>query len=174
MADAQISDDAAQDARAEKDADEQAEQEMRKLEENPPEKLEDWPGGKAKYKTFGGPEGQEGYEESATAKLGPSDLRHHEDGSVTIGGEKVDNPEDYKGEPIPGGPTDPNAPDDLGMVNTARDKDSDADASGEERDDEGRFERRQRAPGVRGQRRPATTAGAWSRSRRTSRPVRSP
>ena len=25
-------------------------------------------------------------------------------------GEKVDNPDDYKGEPIPGGPTDPEAP----------------------------------------------------------------
>ena len=122
MAEAETNDDAAQSARDEKEADEQAEQEMRALEENPPDKLEDWPGGKAKYKTFGGPEGQEGYEEAATAKLGPSDLRHHEDGSVTIGGEKVDNPDDYKGEPIPGGPTDPNAPDDFGMVNTARDK----------------------------------------------------
>ena len=130
MAEAEVQDDAAQDARDEKEADEQAEQEMKALEENPPDKLEDWPGGKAKYKTFGGPEGREGYEEAATAKLGPSDLRHHEDGSVTIGGEKVDNPEDYKGEPIPGGPTDPNAPDDLGMTKTARDKDSGGDDEG--------------------------------------------
>ena len=30
--------------------------------------------------------------------------------SVSVGGEKVDNPEDFKGDPIPGGPTDPNAP----------------------------------------------------------------
>ena len=60
--------------------------------------------------TFGGPEGDHGYEEGPEKKLGPSDLRHHPDGSVTIGGEKVDNPEDYKGEPVPGGPTDPNAP----------------------------------------------------------------
>jgi hypothetical protein len=28
---------------------------------------------------------------------------------VTVGGEEVDDPESYKGEPIPGGPTDPNA-----------------------------------------------------------------
>jgi len=106
----------------EKDENAEAEAEMKALEENPPDKLEDWPSGKAKYKTFGGPEGQEGYEESATSKLGPSDLRHHEDGSVSIGGEQVDNPEDYKGEPIPGGPTDPNAPDDLGMTRKPRDE----------------------------------------------------
>ena len=37
-------------------------------------------------------------------------MRHHEDGSVSVDGEKVDNPDEYKGEPIPGGPTDPNAP----------------------------------------------------------------
>ncbi len=29
-----------------------------------------------------------------------------EDGSIEIEGEKVDNPEDYKGEPVPGGPKD--------------------------------------------------------------------
>jgi hypothetical protein len=29
---------------------------------------------------------------------------------VTVGGEQVDDPERYKGEPIPGGPTDPDAP----------------------------------------------------------------
>jgi len=38
-------------------------------------------------------------------------VRHHEDGTVSVDGEQVDNPEDYKGEPIPGGPTDPNTPD---------------------------------------------------------------
>jgi hypothetical protein len=82
-------------------------EEIKKLEENPPEKLEDWPTGDAKYVTFGGSEGDHSYEEGPEAKLGPSGLRHHEDGSVTIDGEKVDNPEDYKGDPIPGGPTDP-------------------------------------------------------------------
>ena len=93
---------------------EEAKQEMEKLEENPPEKLEDWPDGKAKYETFGGPEGEHSYEEGPEAKLGQSGVRHHEDGSVSIEGEKVDNPDEYKGEPIPGGPTDPNSPDVAG------------------------------------------------------------
>ena len=91
---------------------EQAKQEMHELEEgDPPEKLEDWPDGRAKYLTYGGPEGTAGYDEGPTAKLGPSSLEHHEDGSVSVEGEKVDNPDDYKGEPIPGGPSDPDAPD---------------------------------------------------------------
>ena len=90
---------------------ERAKDEMHELEEgDPPEKLEDWPDGRAKYLTYGGPEGTSGYDEGPTRKLGPSSLEHHADGSVSIEGEKVDNPEDYKGEPIPGGPTDPNAP----------------------------------------------------------------
>ena len=88
----------------------EAEEEVKALEADPPENLEDWPGGAAKYKTFGGPEGDTSYEEGPTAQLGQSDVRHHEDGSVSVGGEKVDNPEAYKGDPIPGGPTDPNAP----------------------------------------------------------------
>lgn len=79
------------------------------LEANPPKKLEDWPDDERKYETLGGREGEHGYEEGPERKLGPSGVRHHEDGSVSIDGEKVDNPEDYKGEPIPGGPTDPNA-----------------------------------------------------------------
>jgi hypothetical protein len=37
-------------------------------------------------------------------------VRHHEDGSVTVSGEEADNPDEYKSEPIPGGPTDPDAP----------------------------------------------------------------
>src|SRR2546423_1427240 len=86
-----------------------AKEEMKRLEEDPPERLEDWPEGQAKYHTLGGEEHESSYEEAPTAKLGPSDVRHHEDGSVTVGGEKVDNPEDFKGEPIPGGPTDPDA-----------------------------------------------------------------
>ncbi|CAN5198253.1 hypothetical protein BH20ACT20_BH20ACT20_07210 [soil metagenome] len=84
---------------------------MEKLEEDPPQNLEDWPDGAAKYETFGGPEGEHGYHEGVEEKLGPSSVRHHEDGSVTIANEEVDNPEDFKGEPIPGGPTDPNSPD---------------------------------------------------------------
>ena len=35
------------------------------------------------------------------AKLGPASVEHHEGGSVTVAGEEVDNPADYKGEPIP-------------------------------------------------------------------------
>jgi hypothetical protein len=94
----------------EQQEEEEAKEELRKIEEEPPEKLEDWPKGKAKYQTFGGPEGEHGYHEGPEQNLGPSSLRHHEGGDVEIEGEKVENPEDYKGEPIPGGPTDPNAP----------------------------------------------------------------
>ncbi len=85
---------------------------IEEVEENPPQRLEDWPGGKAKYRTIGGGDANEAWEEGPTAKLGPSDLRYHDDGSITIKGEKVDNPDDYKGDPIPGGPTDPDAPPD--------------------------------------------------------------
>jgi hypothetical protein len=99
---------------------EEARDEMRRVEENPPGNLEDWPGGKAKYMTMGGPEGDEGYEDGPTSKLGPSDLRHHEDGSVSVAGEQVDDPEQYKGDPIPGGPTDPEAPQDPAMPGNER------------------------------------------------------
>src|SRR3954454_1852188 len=107
--------------------DDSVEQEMKEVEENPPDKLEDWPEGKAKYKTFGGPEAESGYGEGPTEKLGPADLQHHEDGSVTIEGEKVDTPEDYKGEPIPGGPTDPEAPPDPGFQENDEKESSDED-----------------------------------------------
>jgi hypothetical protein len=80
---------------------EEAKEELHRLEEgDPPEKLEDWPDGRAKYLTYGGPEGTAGYDEGPTRKLGPSSLEHHEDGSVSIEGEKVDDPEGYKGERI--------------------------------------------------------------------------
>ena len=86
---------------------EQIQERMQGLEENPPEKLEDWPKERElRNKTFGGAEGEHGYDEGPERKLGPSSLRHHEDGSVSIDGEKVDDPEQYKGEPIEGGPTD--------------------------------------------------------------------
>jgi hypothetical protein len=98
-------------ARKAAEEEEQAKEKVKELEEDPPEKLEDWPDDKAKYETFGGPEGDEGYEDSVTSKLGPSSLRHRDDGSVEIEGEKVDDPEEYKGDPIPGGPTDPKAAD---------------------------------------------------------------
>src|SRR5919198_1477077 len=92
----------------------EAKEKVKQLEEEPPEKLEDWPEDEAKYETYGGPEGEHSYDEGPEAKLGPSSLRHHEDGSVSIEGEEVDDPGKYKGEPIPGGPTDPDAPDVAG------------------------------------------------------------
>jgi hypothetical protein len=92
----------------------QAKEKMKEFEDGePPENLEDWPDDAAKYETYGGPDGGRSYEDGPETKLGPSSLRHHEDGTVTIAGEEVDNPDDYKGEPIPGGPTDENAPDDM-------------------------------------------------------------
>ena len=108
---------AAESARREEEEVEEAKEVMSELEEGePPEDLADWPGGRAKYLTYGGPEGEDGYDDGATQKLGPSSLRHHEDGSVTIEGEEVDDPDEYKGEPIPGGPSDPDAPPDPAMV----------------------------------------------------------
>jgi hypothetical protein len=83
---------------------------MRTLEAgDAPADLKDWPSDSAMYKTYGSEDDQP-YGEGQTAKLGPSELRRHDDGSISIKGKKVDNPEDYKGEPIPGGPTDPNRP----------------------------------------------------------------
>jgi hypothetical protein len=92
---------------------ESAKEKMKEIEEDPPAELEDWPDDAAKYETFGGPEGEHSYEEGPEKKLGPSSLRHTEDGGVTIEGEEVDDPDKYKGEPIPGGPTDEDAPQDL-------------------------------------------------------------
>src|SRR3954453_19353605 len=83
---------------------------LEELEKNPPKNLEDWPSDERKYETLGGKEGEHGYEEGPERNLGPSGARHHEDGSGRVDGEKVDNPEDFKGDPIPGGPTDPDAP----------------------------------------------------------------
>ncbi len=111
---------------------EEAEQEVKALEEDPPQNLEDWPEGKAMYKTLGGAEGGSSYEDGPTANLGKSDVRHHEDGSVTVGGEKVDDPDEYKGDPIPGGPTDPNAP----KVSGERDLSDDGEEKEEEEDDD--------------------------------------
>jgi hypothetical protein len=57
------------------------------------------------YVTFGGGEGDHG-----ETKLGRSEVRHERDGEVTVGGDEVDNPYEFKGDPIPGAPTDPEAP----------------------------------------------------------------
>ena len=116
---------------SEMDTDDASEEEvdkiMEEVEENPPDRLEDWPGGKAKYRTIGGSgDANEAWEDGPTSKLGPADLRHHEGGDVSIGGEKVDNPEEYKGDPIPGGPTDPDAPaDPSGLADDDDDGDKD-------------------------------------------------
>lgn len=91
-----------------------AEETMKKLEEDPPEDLQDWPDDQAKYVTFGGPEGDHSYEEGPESKLGPSSLERHSDGSISIGGEEVDDPDEHRGKPIPGGPTDPDAPETPG------------------------------------------------------------
>ena len=102
-----------QKAQAKEEEREKAREKMDEIEKDPPADLEDWPDDAAKYETFGGPEGEHSYEEGPETKLGPSSLRHHESGAVTIEGEEVDDPDQYKGEPIPGGPTDEDAPQDL-------------------------------------------------------------
>jgi hypothetical protein len=99
----------------------EAREEMRKLEEadEVPSDPKDWPDGKAKFLTFDN-EGKDPYGEGITSKLGPPSVAHQEDGSVTVDGEKVDNPEDYKGEPIEGGPTDPHSAAIPGEVETSQ------------------------------------------------------
>src|ERR1700710_463797 len=127
---------AAKSAREEEEEGEAAKEEMSELEEgDPPKDLADWPGGKAKYLTYGGPDGGESYDDGATAKLGPSSLRHHEDGSVTIEGEEVDDPDEYKGEPIPGGPSDPDAPPDPAMVGEEEEDPGDDSSDSSDSDD---------------------------------------
>jgi hypothetical protein len=106
---------------------EEAKEEVKRLEEDPPERLEDWPSGRAKYETFGGPEHETSYEEAATSKLGPSDVRFYEDGTVTREREEVDDPDEFKGEPIPGGPTDPNAPKIAGEKDYTGDDDEESE-----------------------------------------------
>ena len=79
---------------------EQAQKEMKELEEADelPKDPADWPSGPAKYETYGIDDSA--YGDGVTEKLGPANLQRHPDGSVSIDGEKVDNPDDYKGEPI--------------------------------------------------------------------------
>ena len=94
-------------ARKKEEESEKAQEEMQGLEKSDelPTDLAEWPGGPAKYETYGA--GDDAYGDGATAKLGPPNLKRHSDGSVEVDGKKVDNPDDYKGEPIKGGlPTD--------------------------------------------------------------------
>lgn len=87
-------------AREKEERSEQAQKEIAELEQADelPQEISDWPSGPAKYETFG--KDDDAYGDGATEKLGPANLQRHADGSVSIDGEKVDNPEDYKGEPI--------------------------------------------------------------------------
>jgi hypothetical protein len=102
--------DAHQKAQEAEEKHERARKKMEEIEQNPPDKLEDWPDDEAKYETFGGSEDQSGYDEQHEEALGEHSVRHHDDGKVEVKGEEVDNPDEYKGDPIPGGPTDPEAP----------------------------------------------------------------
>jgi hypothetical protein len=99
-------------AREAEEAHDHAAEKIKELEESDelPQDLEEWPDDEAKYVTFGGAEGDHGYDEGPERKLGPSSLERRADGSIRIEGEEVDNPDEYKGEPIKGGPTDPDAP----------------------------------------------------------------
>ena len=109
---AQQDDDAAQKAQEAEEKHEAAKAKMEEIEKDPPENLEDWPDDEAKYQTFGGAEdGESTYDDKHEEALGEHSVRHHEDGSVEVKGDKAENPDDYKGDPIPGGPTDPNSPD---------------------------------------------------------------
>ena len=93
-------------AREKEEESDKAQERMKELEEGDlPSDLSEWPSDAAKYETFGTDD--DAYGEGATAKLGPANLERHSDGSISIDGKKVDNPDDYKGEPIAGGlPTD--------------------------------------------------------------------
>src|SRR3954464_9696911 len=125
--------DEAQKAQEKEEEREQARDKVQELEEgDPPKDLEDGPDDAAKYETFGGPEGEHGYHEGPEEeKLGPSSLRHHEDGKVTVAGDEVDEPDEYKGEPIPGGPTDPDASQDLTSKKIREQQGRDLDQGGE-------------------------------------------
>ncbi len=92
--------DAASRAKDKAEAWDKAHETMREMEEQdePPSDLKDWPADEAKYVTYGGGEGDHGYDEGPEKKLGPSSLERHEDGSVTIEGDEVDNPDDYKSD----------------------------------------------------------------------------
>ena len=125
---------------------EDAKKEVQELEDDPPEKLEDWPDGKAKYETFGGAEGDHSYADGPEQNLGPDSVRHHEDGSVEVGGEEVDDPDEFKGEPIPGGPTDPDSKDNPDAQRLDDDVDDD-DTSDDTSEDTSSDDAEEGAPG---------------------------
>ena len=88
----------------EKSSHELAGEEMTRFEaqDEVPRDPRDWPTGRASYLTFGNA-GDDAYGDGATGKLGPAEVTHHEDGSVSVAGKKVDDPSKYKGKPITGG-----------------------------------------------------------------------
>lgn len=129
-------DSAAQRAEEFKERQEQAKKEIEEFESQDelPSDPKDYPDGPAKYLTIDA-DGEDPYGEGITGKLGPASVEHHEDGSVTVGGEPVDNPDDFKGEPLPGGPTDPKQ-DRLGSdEDTVLHTDDDEDGSASSDDD---------------------------------------
>ena len=73
-----------------------AREKVKELEDDPPKDLKEWPDDEAKYVTFGGGEGDHGYDEGPEKNLGPSSTRRFEDGSIEVEGEKVENPEERK------------------------------------------------------------------------------
>ena len=79
-----------------------AREKVKELEDDPPKDLKEWPDDEAKYVTFGGGEGDHGYDEGPEKKLGPSSTRRFEDGSIEVEGEPVENPEDRKMPSIKG------------------------------------------------------------------------
>jgi hypothetical protein len=134
-------DSAAERAQEFKERQEKAKEEIKEFEQRDefPSDPKDWPDGPAKYQTIDG-DGEEPYGEGITGKLGPASVEHHEDGSVTVEGEKVDDPDEYKGEPIPGGPTDPKQ-DRLGsdedtVLHKDDDEEDDESSKGEDDDEE--------------------------------------
>jgi hypothetical protein len=81
---------------------EKAREKVEELEDDPPKDLKDWPSDEGKYVTFGGGEGDHGYDEGPEKNLGPSSTRRFEDGSIEVEGEKVENPEERKMKSIKG------------------------------------------------------------------------
>ena len=118
--------DAASRAKDKAEAWDKAHEKMKEMEEKdePPTDLSEWPDDEAKYVTYGGGEGDHGYDEEPEKKLGPSSLERHEDGSITIEGEKVDNPDEYKAdEPV-----------EAAVQSIDERKESEAEESGEDDD----------------------------------------
>ncbi|HEV2062726.1 MAG TPA: hypothetical protein VGR12_07740 [Solirubrobacteraceae bacterium] len=115
-------------AREKEEAWEKASEKVRKMEEEdePPTDLAEWPDDEAKYITFGGGEGDHGYDEGPEKKLGPSSLERHDDGRVTIEGEEVDNPEDYKADPVTAAVDTPTPGDHDDDDEDSREEDSDS------------------------------------------------